>query len=139
MRLKRKEKSYIVLGFSSKTRPPREAGNEEKIRKGPWEAIKKELKRQKDSRKAFSDFFKVWSRKKYKIQKILQKSLKATLKGPSKHVKIIEKTNPPILNFECLFLIKTTCFTGVNLEKGHSVREWGHFPKESFCFSFGFS
>ena len=80
VRLKRKEKSYIVLGFSSKTRPPREAGNEEKIRKGPWEAIKKELKRQKDSRKAFSDFFKVWSRKKYKIQKILQKTLKATLK-----------------------------------------------------------
>ena len=58
VRLKHKEKYYFVLGFSSKTRPPREAGNEEKIRKGPWEAIKKELKRQRIPGKLFLTFSK---------------------------------------------------------------------------------
>ena len=65
-----------------------------------------------------------------------QRHQKNTPKGPQKHTKIIEKTNHPILNFEGLFLIKTTCFMGAFLEKGHSVREWDHFQIFFFIFSF---
>ena len=53
---------------------------------------------------------------------------KSTPKAPQNHL----KKKPPILNFVCVFLIKTMCFVGVILGKGHSVREWGHFQKKNF-------
>mgnify|MGYP001626808901 CR=1 FL=1 len=53
---------------------------------------------------------------------------KSTPKAFKNHL----KKKPPILNFVCVFLIKTMCFVGVILGKGHSVREWGQNSKKKF-------